>query len=432
MIPYHWDVVKLKYLLKDIRTGSTPSSNKQEYFEGTIKWYTPGDFLGTKMLESSSRTLNDLAIYDGEAKLFPGESVLLVGIGATLGKVGMLKEEASFNQQITGLLVNEALLNPNFLYYWLRINKKTILEIANYTTLPIINNEFINNFDTIAPPICEQNIITKYLDSKTTQINYLIAVKERLIELLKEKRQAVITETVTKGLDSNVKMKDSGIEWIGEIPEHWETTKIKYTTYVKGRIGWQGLRSDEFIDVGPHLVTGTDFQEGNVNWSTCYRISEERYEEAPEIQLKNEDLLITKDGTIGKTAIVKNKPQKAILNSGVFVTRPYKEEYLTEYLYWVLNSSIFIDYIDIMSSGTTVRHLYQETFKNFIYPLPNLPEQKRISELISNQTSHLNDVINQTKIQISKLKEYRESLIYEAVTGKIDVRDYAPDKQEVY
>src|SRR5699024_1389947 len=288
--------------------------------------------------------------------------------------------------------------DKEFLYYALKI--VDLDWYSNPGAVPSVNNRHFREDFLMLPQYQEQKNISKYLNRKTTEIDSLISDKERLIELLEEKRQAVITETVTKGLDPDVKMKDSGIEWIGEIPEHWETTKIKYTTYVKGRIGWQGLRSDEFIDVGPHLVTGTDFQEGNVNWSTCYRISEERYEEAPEIQLKNEDLLITKDGTIGKTAIVKNKPQKAILNSGVFVTRPYKEEYLTEYLYWVLNSSIFIDYIDIMSSGTTVRHLYQETFKNFIYPLPNLPEQKRISELISNQTSHLNDVINQTKIQI--------------------------------
>jgi len=103
-------------------------------------------------------------------------------------------------------------------------------------------------------------------------------------------------------------MKDSGIEWLGKIPEHWEQIKVKYSTYVKGRIGWHGLTSDEYLDEGPYLITGTDFNEGNINWDSCHHISEERYNEDPYIQLKNNDLLITKDGTIGKTAIVHDMP----------------------------------------------------------------------------------------------------------------------------
>src|SRR5699024_2252852 len=130
--------------------------------------------------------------------------------------------------------------------------------------------------------------------------------------------------------------------------------------------------------------------------------------------------------------IIKVIHKKHLLNMWVFVTRPYKEKYLTEYLYWILNSNVFIDYIDIMSSGTTVRHLYQETFNNFVYPIPNLKEQAIISELISRETSQLDNIINETRLQISKLKEYRESLIYEAVTGKIDVRNYVTEKEEAY
>lgn len=108
-----------------------------------------------------------------------------------------------------------------------------------------------------------------------------------------------------KNLETTYEMKDSGIEWIGEIPKEWKVNKIKHCCYLKGRIGWQGLKSDEFIDEGPFLVTGTDFKNGVVNWETCRHISIERYEEAFQIQLKNDDMLVTKDGTIGKIAIVK-------------------------------------------------------------------------------------------------------------------------------
>lgn len=170
-------------------------------------------------------------------------------------------------------------------------------------------------------------------------------------------------------------LKDSGVEWIGKIPANWSVEKIKYTTYVKGRIGWQGLKSDEFTDEGPYLVTGKDFIGKNVNWESCHHISRERYHEAPPIQLKENDLLITKDGTIGKTAIVSDMPDKAILNSGIFVTRSAKYE--VDFMYWMLNSQVFDKYIKFFETGSTIKHLYQETFENFSYPLPTRLEQKK-------------------------------------------------------
>ena len=218
--------------------------------------------------------------------------------------------------------------------------------------------------------------------------------------------------------------KDSGVEWIGEIPEHWGVSKIKFTTYVKGRIGWQGLRADEFIDEGPYLVTGTDFVDGLVNWDSCYHISMERYNEAPPIQLRENDLLITKDGTIGKVAIVKNKPKYAILNSGIFVTRPKNSAYLTEFMYWILNSQVFNKFIQYMSLGSTIVHLYQQTFENFSFPITNLNEQKTIAHFLDRKVAEIDGLISDIKLQIQKLKEYRQSLISEAVTGKIDVREF--------
>jgi type I restriction enzyme S subunit len=210
--------------------------------------------------------------------------------------------------------------------------------------------------------------------------------------------------------------KDSGVEWIGEIPEEWEISKIKFTTYVKGRIGWQGLRADEFIDEGPYLVTGTDFIDGLVNWNTCYHISMERYNEAPSIQLKENDLLITKDGTIGKVAIVKNKPKYAILNSGIFVTRPQNSAYLTEFMYWILNSQIFNRFIEYMSIGSTIVHLYQQTFQNFSFPITDLNEQKAIANFLDQKTAEIDGLIADKGKLIELLQGKRQAIIGEAVT----------------
>ena len=168
------------------------------------------------------------------------------------------------------------------------------------------------------------------------------------------------------------KMKNSGIEWIGEIPEDWSVIRLKHSAWLKGRIGWQGLRSDEFKEEGPYLITGTDFDNGIVNWNTCVHITESRFREAPEIHIHEDDLLITKDGTIGKTAIAKNCPEKVSLNSGVFIVRNTgKYKYVSKFLYYIIQSNEFTLWFDLGNVvNSTIKHLNQEMFYNFQFALP--------------------------------------------------------------
>jgi len=211
--------------------------------------------------------------------------------------------------------------------------------------------------------------------------------------------------------------KDSGVEWIGEIPEHWIVKKVKHTTYVKGRVGWHGLSSSDFIEKGPYLVTGTDFINGEIRWDNCYHVSQENYERDPFIQLRENDLLITKDGTIGKVAIVKNLKGQATLNSGVFVTRPLKEQYITSYMHWILNSTIFNTFIDYNKTGSTVLHLYQDTFEEFSFPIPSLSDQQaQIANYLDLKTAQIDTLIAKKQRLIELLKEERAAIINQAVT----------------
>ncbi|MFZ4103013.1 MAG: restriction endonuclease subunit S, partial [Sphingobacterium thalpophilum] len=249
-------------------------------------------------------------------------------------------------------------------------------------------------------------------------------------ELLKEQKAGIINKAVTKGINPNAKMKDCGIEWIGDVPEHWEIWKIKHTSYVKGRIGWDGLRSDEFFENEyAFLVTGTDFIDGKVNWKTCYQITKERYLQDKHIQLKEDDLLITKDGTIGKTAVVKGLVGFASLNSGVFVVRPLRK-YISDYLYFILNSNVFTQFINITTTGTTILHLYQNIFEIFEYTVPPIEEQQAIVHYINEESKIIDSLISKYQKQIDLMQEYRTSLISQAVTGKIDVREWEPKKQQ--
>lgn len=212
------------------------------------------------------------------------------------------------------------------------------------------------------------------------------------------------------------KYKPSNIEWIGEIPIEWNLSKIKFTSYVKGRVGWHGLRSDEFTDVGALLITGTDFINGKIDWETSHHFSEDRYNEDPYIQLKENDLLITKDGTIGKVALVKNLPYKASLNSGIMLIRPLTNHYITDFMFWMLNSKVFFEYIEHNKTGSTIQHLYQETFEDFSFTAPQINEQKIIVYFLNDRTQKIDTLIEKKQKLIDLLKEERTATINQAVT----------------
>jgi type I restriction enzyme S subunit len=211
-------------------------------------------------------------------------------------------------------------------------------------------------------------------------------------------------------------MKPSGIAWIGSIPESWELHKIKYCSYLKGRIGWQGLKADEFIDEGPYLITGTDFENGRIQFDRSYHISEERYNEAPEIQLKEGDLLVTKDGTVGKMAYVSFLPDKASLNSHLLLIRPLINVYINKFMFWLMSSRVFTDYTDFAQDGTVMASLSQEKIGNLIAYFPSLPEQTLIANFLDEQCEKIDSISNNLEKQIEILQKYKKSLITETVT----------------
>ncbi len=217
------------------------------------------------------------------------------------------------------------------------------------------------------------------------------------------------------------KYKNSGVQWIEDIPNNWTLGRVKNLTYVKARIGWQGMRSDEFVDNSDwYCVTGTDFKDGLIDWSNCYCIEEWRYNQDKKIQLKERDILITKDGTIGKVAFIVDLPKKTTLNSGVFVTRPYFNSYKAEYFYWLLNSNVFKKFIDYFKNGSTILHLYQNVFERFIFPIPPLQEQTAIAEYLDIKTQAIDKKISLLEQKIISYKALRKTLINDTVTKGLD------------
>lgn len=214
---------------------------------------------------------------------------------------------------------------------------------------------------------------------------------------------------------------DRSVYWrilheICKLPSHWKTTNVKNSTYLKGRIGWQGLKAAEFTKVGPYLITGTDFANGRVCWDKCYHVTSTRFMEAPSIHLRNGDVLITKDGTIGKVAFVDKCPEKAILNSGIFILRCSDYSYLNKFLYHILTSIFFEKFISVALGGSTINHLYQREFEKFRFPLPSLPEQRKISRILST----VDEVIERTEAAIAKYQAIKQGMMHDLFTRGLD------------
>ena len=211
---------------------------------------------------------------------------------------------------------------------------------------------------------------------------------------------------------------------------YWPTTTIKQSSYLKGRIGWQGLRASEFIEEGPYLVTGTDFKDGTIDWGTCYHVNEERYAEASYIHLRDEDLLITKDGTIGKIAIIKNCPEKAVLNSGVFLLRCANGSYQHNFLYHLLRSDFFSKFLGKQLNGSTINHLYQYVFEQFEFPIPDIQIQNEIASILDT----IEEQIRHTESLITKYQQIKAGMMRDLFTRGVDAhgrlrpsREQTPD-----
>jgi len=203
---------------------------------------------------------------------------------------------------------------------------------------------------------------------------------------------------------------------IGVIPEDWKVNKLANVASLKARIGWQGLTTAEYKDFGEYyLITGTDFKNGFIDWENCHYVEKARYSQDKNIQIKDHDVLVTKDGTIGKVALINRIIKLATLNSGVFVIRPFKNEFFPEYFYYLLLSKVFFKFLVQLSAGSTINHLYQKDFVNFSFQVPsNITEQTAIAAVLSDTDA----LIEHLEKLIAKKKAIKQGTMQQLLTGK--------------
>jgi type I restriction enzyme, S subunit len=420
LIPSNWDIVKLKWLAK-IYSGGTPDKNKQEYWtDGTIPWLNSGS-VNQYIITEPSAFITEEALQKSSAKWIKKNSILiaLAGQGKTKGMSAILDFEATCNQSLGVITPIEQRVYSKYLLYFLTNNYFNIRGIAGEGR-DGLNLETIGNIKVHLPDLKTQTIISNFLDQNTQEIDSIITKKLRLIECLKEERIEIINQAVIGNLSSQAKKKQSGFEWVPAIPENWTTNKIKNVAKIFGRIGYRGYQTSDLVNEGEGAITlsPSNMKEFEMDFTKCTYLTWVKYDESPEIQIEDGDILFVKTGsTYGKTSLVKNLPEKATINPQLLVFKEVKIN--SEFFYFVLLSQLIQAQVSISVIGGTIPTISQEKIGNYYLFIPPIKEQDEIVALINKHLEQTNLAINKIEQEIDLINEYRAALINEIVTGKI-------------
>ena len=286
----------------------------------------------------------------------------------------------------------------------------------------ILSYSVLSKIPIYLPPLSEQRAIADWLDAKCADIDAAIELQQRMIDKLKAYKTAVIHQAVTKGLDKNANLKDSGVQWIGEIPKHWDVCQIKQVCRIFGRIGYRGYTQDDLVDAGEGAITlsPSNMQNGKMNFNKCNYLTWKKYYESPEIMINDGDILFVKTGsTYGKTSIVENLPMEATINPQIVVLKEIKMN--NYFLYYLLLTEIVQGQVSCSVGGSTIPTLSQESISNYVIPLPPLSEQRAIADWLDAKCADIDATIALKEQKQEKLKEYKKTIIFEYVTGKKQV-----------
>lgn len=290
--------------------------------------------------------------------------------------------------------------------------------VADLWTTRFDEMKFIN---IVFPPLPEQEAIATFLDDKCEKIDEAVRIKQQQIEKLKELRQITIHNAVTKGINPEVEMKDSGIDWIGEIPRHWEVKRLKYVLKAQGRIGFKGYSTSDLVDEGEGaLVLGASHMDwdGNIKLEEPVYLSWKKYFESPEIMVSKGDIIIVQRGsTCGKVAAVLKDFGEVTINPSLVLLK----NIIANNIFCFFAIKCSLQYILALMSKTAIPMISQEQINNISIAMPSLAEQKEIVAYLDAQTTKTDKAIALKTEQITKLNEYKQSLINDVVTGKIKV-----------
>lgn len=426
-IPCGWEVGKLNHITSKITNGYV-GPTRDVMNESGVRYIQGIHIKNGKIIYTPDGPyyVSEEWSIDHQKSILKEGDVLVVQTG-TIGEVGYVTEEfedCNCHALIIIQLKSEYGIGK-YLTYFIMSNyvKNFFRTIKTGEILEHLNTTKVRYMKICLPPLPEQKQIVSFLDTKTQKIDELIEKTGKRIELLKEKRTSLINHCVTKGLNPNVEMKDSGVEWIGEIPKDWTTVKLKYTINPTRKITYGIVQPGEFDSNGRYMIRGQDYSFGWVDESNVFRVSEKIELPYKRSRIKTNDIVFTIVGGIGNVGLVPEKYDGSNLTQTTG-RLSFNENYLSKYIFYILQSEIKTIQIGLKRRGSVIPGINLGDLENFILPVSkNNVEQTQIVDYLDEQTQKIDSTIEKEAQRIELLKEYRQSLISEVVTGKIDVRN---------
>ena len=420
-VPAHWEVKRLKFLFQVIN-GATPSSAEPLHWNGEIAWVTPDDLgkLSGSEIWDTNRRITDQGFGSCGATLVQ-EGSLILSTRAPIGHIAIAAIPLCTNQGCRSLVFRQTGVS-RFFYYQLIAARRHLASHGQGSTFDELTRDALSGAQIIDPPLPEQRAIAAFLDRETARIDELVARKERLIRLLQEKRTALITRAVTRGLDPNTPMQDSGVEWLGEIPAHWQVKRLWHLTPPDRRIMYGIVLPGPHIDDGVPIVKGGDVSPERLRLNLLSRTAAEiecRYERS---RLHTGDLVYAIRGSIGNVAMIPGELEGANLTQDA-ARVGYGKDTSGLWLLYLLKSYAVFSQLEVGALGATIRGINIRDLKRTRIPVPPLSEQQDIADYVESETAKLDALVAKVQEAIVRLKELRTALISAAVTGRIDVRE---------
>ena len=422
-VPAHWQVEPLKRRYAVVG-GSTPKSDVQEYWDGDINWVTPADLsrLSGFEIRDSLRTITEAGLQSCGTSLVPSGSLIL-STRAPIGSLGLATMELCTNQGCKALVPRSGELS-RFAAYAMSIAGPALNVRGKGTTFLELSGDELASFRLAFPRREEQAAIVTFLDRETARIDVLIAEQEKLLALLAEKRQATISHAVTRGLDPDAPMKDSGIPWLGEVPAHWEVRRLK-TLSPAITVGIVVNPSSYVSPSGLPFVYGGDIREGHISVEGCRRIEPEDSDKQPKTRLQAGDLLTVRVGAPGVTAVVPDECEGGNCASVMLIRRG---EFDSDWLCFAMNSRSVRFQVEVVQYGAAQEQFNISHAINFWVATPPRDEQRRLANSLNATADRIDELCAEATNAIKLLVERRSALIAAAVTGQIDVRGVVGSK----
>ena len=422
-MPEHWSVGKIKFLCNAIFAGATPSTSRPEYWEnGSIPWI-PSGCCHDCDIDVAPKFITEAGLQNSSTKLIPANTTVMALTGATCAQLGYLTFESCANQSVVAFVENKDKANSRYLYYALLAAREEILSHKSGGAQGGINQEDCSN--TILPfiSLAEQEASAAYLDDKSAKIDECIKLLELQKTDILKFHDAVISETITLGLDRQVNLKDSGLRFVGMLPRDWEVKQIKnVATFHNGDRGVNYPSGNDLVDSGVPFLTSNNLHQLilDVDNAGCKFITRERYDILGGAKIQINDIVYCLRGSVGNCSLNKQLTEGTVASS-LMVIRP--TDIVPEYLNYLLHSDIIKNQTNVNMNGTCAANLSADNVSRYKIPVPPVSEQKDIVDTLNKKTAKIDEAIRRIDEQINDLRAYRTALISEVVTGKIDVRN---------